>query len=46
MKNSNTIPLATKVAIIGLLLLSIGFVIACYNSIQETEALVNLTLGK
>jgi hypothetical protein len=44
METKNT-SLASKVAIIGLLIISLAFCLACYNSVKETKAICHLTLG-
>lgn len=44
MKNQTT-SLASKIAIIGLLLITSFFFYACYNSVKETKQICRLTLG-
>ena len=43
---NNTTSLASKFAIIGLLIITIAFfAFACYNSVKQTKEICHLTLG-
>jgi hypothetical protein len=44
MKNQKT-SLASKIAIVGILLITAFFFYACYNSVKETKETCSLALG-
>jgi hypothetical protein len=44
-KNNNNTSLAAKVAIFGLIIISIAFSYSCYKSVKKTQEVCNLNLG-